>query len=65
MIERRLDISHSERQVSEPAPSMIALDQLRNGRRIAQRLQQLDEIGPFADLKNNFAHLIGAEHVLA
>jgi len=51
--------------VSEAAPSLITLDQLRHGRLVAQRLEQLDEIGPLADLKKNFADLVRAEHILA
>ena len=48
-----------------PGPPAILFENLLHRRLWAQRLEQLDQVGSFADLQQRFAHLVAAIHFFA
>src|SRR5271157_171487 len=65
VIERFLNIRDAQRDVRKAAAPAILLDLLAHRRFRRKRLQQLNEVGAFADAQQDFANQVLAVHVFA
>ena len=65
VIEGGLDIGDTEGDMRESAAAAVTFDQLCDRGGIRERLEQLDQVGSAADFQENFADLVGSEHLFA